>query len=101
MDVGTRAKTSIGPWADFPVFSPYGQRLAYFSSAGLVVANSDGSSAQPLNIPRIIKSDAGLDWLPDSKWLITRDWYTPILVNVTTREVVQLRSDYYQIAVKR
>jgi hypothetical protein len=102
LDIATRAKVNVGSPADFPVFSPDGNRLAYFTSAGIAVANSDGTSARQLTIPRIIKPDAGLAWLPDSKWLITRDWYTPILVNASTGESFALQKiGYsYQIAAK-
>jgi hypothetical protein len=93
---------AVGPPGEFPVISPDGQRLAYFNNAGIAVANSDGTSLRQLDIPRIIKSDAGLAWLPDSKWLITRDWDSPILVNASTAEALTLRSinNCYQIAVK-
>jgi hypothetical protein len=103
LTVATGAKASVGAPAAFPVFSPDGQRLAYFNSAGIAVANSDGTSQRQLNIPRIMKADAGLAWLPDSKWLITRDWYTPILVNAGTGESFALQKiGYsYQIAVER
>jgi len=103
MNIVTGARVNVGATGDFPVFSPDGQRLAYFSRAGIAVANSDGTSLRTLSIPRILKSDAGLAWLPDSKWLITRDWYTPILVNATTGESFALQKiGYsYQIAVER
>lgn len=103
MNIATGAKVTVGATGDFPVFSPDGQRLAYFSRAGLAVANSDGTSVRTLSIPRMIKSDAGLAWMPDSKWLITRDWYTPILVNASTGESFALQKigNSYQIAVER
>jgi hypothetical protein len=104
LTIATGSKVNVGSPAAFPVFSPDGQRLAYFNTEGTIaVANSDGTSVRQLNIPRIMKSDAGLDWLPDSKWLITRDWYTPILVNASTGESFALQKiGYsYQIAVKR
>ena len=102
LTLATGARVSIGPPADFPVFSPDGRRLAYFNNAGIAVANSDGTATRTLSLPRILKSDAGLAWLPDSKWLITRDWYSPILVNASTGESFALRKiGYsYQIAVK-
>ena len=102
LNVATGSKAKVGPPGEFPVISPDGQRLAYFNNAGIAVANSDGTSLRQLNIPRIIKSDAGLAWLPDSKWLITRDWYSPILVNANTGEALTLRSidGCFQIAVK-
>ena len=102
LNIVTGSKVSVGAPGGFSVFSPDGQRLAYFNNAGLAVANSDGTSVRQLTIPRIIKADAGLAWLPDSKWLITRDWYTPILVNASTGEALTLRSigNSYQIAVK-
>ena len=102
LDLATGSKVAVGPPGEFPVISPDGQRLAYFNNAGIAVANSDGTSLRQLDIPRIIKSDAGLAWLPDSKWLITRDWDSPILVNASTAEALTLRSinNCYQIAVK-
>jgi hypothetical protein len=65
-----------------------------------MVANADGTSASPLpnlNVP----SDAALSWLPDSKWLITRDYGSPLLVNTTTSDRIPLPqlNSYYQIAV--
>ena len=83
--------------------SPLGSCAKRFRLVEIAVANSDGSAVRQLTIPRIIKSDAGLDWLPDSKWLVTRDWYTPILVNASTGESFALQKiGYaYQIAVKR
>jgi hypothetical protein len=100
LTVATGAKVKVGETGWFPVFSPDGQRLAYFGNSGIVLANGDETSARPLGIG--VQADAGLAWLPDSKWLITRDCCSPILVNASTGEVLPLRSiaSYYQIAVR-
>jgi len=101
LTLATGAKKIVGAPGWFPVFSPDGRRLAYFSGYNIIVANADGTSAAPLSVP-IGATDAGLSWLPDSKWLITRDFFVPVLVNASTSERMPLTAipGYYQITAK-
>jgi len=101
-DLATGSSVTIGASGAFPVFSPDGTRVAYLNGSGIVVVNSDGTSARSLT-GAFVQEDAGLAWLPDGEWLITRDYCcVPILVNASTGEVLQLQSirNYYQIAVR-
>jgi hypothetical protein len=101
-DIATGSTVTVGASGAFPVFSPDGGRLAYLNGSGIVVANSDGTSARSLT-GAFVQEDAGLAWLPDGQWLITRDYCcSPILVNADTGEVLSLPwiRNFKQIAVK-
>jgi hypothetical protein len=102
LNLATGVKTRVNDYySTFLEFSPDGSRIAYLTGGSIKIVNVDGTSSVTLASGQV-SGDAGLAWLPDGKWLVVRSYYGPIIVNVSTNEVIPLPfRNYYQMSARR
>jgi Tol biopolymer transport system component len=100
-NVATGQRSVHAGRGSFPVLSPDGQRLAYILDFTIVVRGPGSSDVLSIR-PSVNVGDTGLSWLPDSRWLITRGYNGPLLVNAITGEVISLPGmrEFHEIQVR-
>ncbi|MFL5620835.1 MAG: hypothetical protein ACJ79A_20835 [Gemmatimonadaceae bacterium] len=100
VELGTGTTVSKSRGGTFPEFSPDGTRLAYLAGNGILIARVDGTSVIGA-AGGLVNNDAGLTWTADSKWLVVRGYFGPLLVNASTGEALTLHfPSYYQFSAR-
>jgi hypothetical protein len=88
--ITTGDSVNIGRPGWFPSFSPDGQRVAFIDGGGITIAKTDGTGAKTIAVGTF--SDARVSWIPDGKWLLTRRYDGPVLLNSINNDVVPLKA---------
>jgi len=91
LDVATKTVHALGLQGVFPVYSPDGAHIAYLSSSGLMIANSDGTNARTLSGSFGTDQLTAPSWSADGKWILApRSGQVPALVRVLDGVVLPL-----------
>jgi hypothetical protein len=101
LDVATSNVTRQQMQATFVEFSPDSRRLAIMLQDRIRIVSFDGRAPVEVAVGRV-SNDAGIAWSPDGRWLITRGYGGPVLIDVATGRMglIGLPS-VYQISLKR
>ena len=95
LDLATGASTNLNVPGHQPAWSPAGSLIAYLAlneGNSIKVMNPDGTAARRVSPAGSTYSFGGIDWSPDSQWIVARNANRNRLevLNVTTGQTILL-----------